>query len=323
MADEIDYNIVFPDAGTSERHWQGTKEPVVILLGWAGCKDKHLSKYSSIYNEQVIPKLRVLMENAQSPLDLSRDFGTTERDPPNVAWGKTLGCVTIRYTAPLKTVFISESFGYKELSSTALKLLEILYDYEVENSPIFFHVFSNGGFMLYRYIVELLHNDKQFSSLHVIGAVVDSAPGSANVRGALRALMATLGPKISPVLRYVLLVLFAVTVVLLRIVLYPLTKYIHKNHYDAVQDKPPSWPHFFLYSRADLTIRHRDIEFFMKAVKQKGVPVDSFDFVSSPHVGHYRDFPEQYALKCREFLVSCMKESEGTEIKKRQHVQMQ
>lgn len=37
----------------SERHWKGTKEPVVILLGWAGCKDKHLSKYSAIYNEQV------------------------------------------------------------------------------------------------------------------------------------------------------------------------------------------------------------------------------------------------------------------------------
>lgn len=211
--DEIDYNIVFPDAGTSERHWKGTKEPVVILLGWAGCKDKHLSKYSSIYNEQ--------------------------------------GCVTIRYTAPLKTVFISESFGYKELSSTAHKLLEILYDYEVENSPIFFHIFSNGGFMLYRYIVELLRSDKQFSSLCVIGAVVDSAPGSANVRGALRALTATLGPRISPVLRYVLLALFAVTVILLRIVLYPLTKYIHKNHYDAVKERPPAWPHFYLYSRAD------------------------------------------------------------------------
>ncbi|MEQ2289822.1 Transmembrane protein 53 [Ameca splendens] len=53
-ADEIDYNIVFPDAGTSERHWQGTKEPVVILLGWAGCKDKHLSKYSSIYNDKAV-----------------------------------------------------------------------------------------------------------------------------------------------------------------------------------------------------------------------------------------------------------------------------
>ncbi|XP_035527355.1 transmembrane protein 53 [Morone saxatilis] len=283
--DEIDYNIVFPDAGTSERHWQGTKEPVVILLGWAGCKDKHLSKYSSIYNEQ--------------------------------------GCVTIRYTAPLKTVFISESFGYKELSSTALKLLEILYDYEVENSPIFFHVFSNGGFMLYRYIVELLHNDKQFSSLCVIGAVVDSAPGSGNVRGALRALTSTLGPKISPVLRYILLALFAVTVFLLRVVLYPFTKYIHKNHYDAVQDRPPAWPHFYLYSRADQVIRHRDIEFFVGALRQKGVPVDSFDFVSSPHVGHFRDFPEQYALKSRDFLVACMGDAEGTAVKKRQRVQDQ
>ncbi|XP_070701407.1 transmembrane protein 53 [Pempheris klunzingeri] len=283
--DEIDYNIVFPDAGTSERHWQGTKEPVVILLGWAGCKDKHLSKYSSIYNEQ--------------------------------------GCVTIRYTAPLKTVFISESFGYKELSSTAHKLLDILYDYEVENSPIFFHIFSNGGFMLYRYIVELLHSDKQFSSLCVIGAVVDSAPGSGNVRGALRALTATLGPKISPVLRYVLLALFAVTVFLLRIVLYPVTKYIHKNHYDAVQERPPAWPHFYLYSSADQVIRHRDIEVFVEALKRKAVPVDSFDFISSPHVGHFRDFPEQYALKCCDFLVACMKDSAGTEIKKRQRVHSQ
>lgn len=284
--DEIDYNIVFPDAGTSERHWRGTKEPVVILLGWAGCRDRHLSKYSSIYNEQ--------------------------------------GCVTIRYTAPLKTVFISESFGYKELSSTALKMLEILYDYEVENSPIFFHVFSNGGFMLYRYVVELLHSDKQFSSLCVIGAVVDSAPGGGNVRGALRALAATLGPKITPVLRYVLLALFAVTVFLLRVVLYPLTKYVHKNHYDAVRERPPAWPHLYLYSTADQVIRHRDITLFVENMSQKGVLVDSFDFVSSPHVCHFRDFPEQYALKCRDFLVACMKGAgDGAEMKKRQRVQNQ
>jgi hypothetical protein len=55
--------------------------------------------------------------------------------------------VSIFATQALKTVFFSEYFGYKELSNTALKLLEILYDYEVENSPIFSHVFSNGGFM--------------------------------------------------------------------------------------------------------------------------------------------------------------------------------
>ncbi|TNM98118.1 hypothetical protein fugu_014364 [Takifugu bimaculatus] len=209
---EIDYNIVFPDAVTSERHWQKTKEPVVILLGWAGCKDKHLSKYSSIYNEQ--------------------------------------GCVTLRYTAPLKTIFISESFGYKELKSTALKLLEILYDYEP--------------------------------------------------RATIRA------PR---PLRCVRLVL--------RVILYPLTKYIHKNHYDAVRERPPGWPHLHLYSTADQVIRHRDIETFVDALKQKGVPVESFDFVSTPHVGHFRKFPEQYALNCRNFLAACVKDSEGSEMKRR------
>ncbi|XP_061696105.1 transmembrane protein 53 [Syngnathoides biaculeatus] len=283
--DEIDYNIVFPDEDTSETHWRGTKEPVVILLGWAGCKDKHLTKYSAIYNKQ--------------------------------------GCVTIRYTAPLKTVFISESFGYQELRSTALKLLEILDDYEVEHSPIFFHVFSNGGFMLYRYVVELLHKDKRFSSLFVIGAIVDSAPGSGNVLGAVRALAATLGPKINLIFKSVLLALFAVTVFLLRIVLYPLTKYVHKNHYDAVQERPPAWPHFFLYSRADQVIRQRDVRLFAGTLERKGVPVDTYDFVSSVHVSHLREYPEQYTRKCCNFLIACMKDIDGTHIRHRLRVQDQ
>lgn len=283
MADDgIDYNIVFPDALISERHWHGTKEPVVMLLGWAGCKDKHLTKYSSFYNKQ--------------------------------------GCVTIRYTAPLKTVFISESFGFKELSSTARKLLEILYDYEVENSPIFFHVFSNGGFMLYRYIVELLHSEKQFSSLRVVGAVVDSAPGSGNVRGAVRALNATLGPKVNAVLKYILLTLFAVTVFLLRVVLYPVTKYIHRNHYDAMRERPATWPQLYFYSRADQVIRNRDVELMVKALKEKGVPVDCYDFVTTSHVSHYRDFPEDYTTRCLAFLAECMNNSEGSQSKKQRHL---
>lgn len=217
----------------------------------------------------------------------------------------------------MKTIFISESFGYKELKHTALKLLEILYDYEVENSPVLFHIFSNGGFMVYRYIVDLLHTDKQFDSLCVIGAVVDSAPGSGNVRGAMRALNATLNPNVSPVLRSALIAVFAVAVFVLRIILYPLTKYIHKNHYDAVRERPPGWPHLHLYSSADQVIRHRDVEVFVDTLKRKGVPVASFDFVSTPHVGHFRKFPEQYALNCRNFLAACVKESEGSEMKRR------
>jgi len=29
-----------------------SQTPVVVLLGWAGCQDKHLSKYSAIYEER-------------------------------------------------------------------------------------------------------------------------------------------------------------------------------------------------------------------------------------------------------------------------------
>ncbi|KAJ8346158.1 hypothetical protein SKAU_G00303510 [Synaphobranchus kaupii] len=275
----IDYNIVFPESFITERHWQGLKEPVVILLGWGGCKDKHLTKYSSIYNER--------------------------------------GCITIRYTAPLKTVFISEAFGYKELNATAHKLLELLYDYEVENNPIFFHVFSNGGFMLYRYMAELLHSHGRFSTLRVVGAVVDSAPGSQNVRGALRAITAALGPNTNAVLLYFLLGLFGFMVFLLRIVLYSVTKYIHKNHYDALRDHPPAWPQLYLYSRVDRMIRHRDVEQMVKAVQEKGITVDSFDFGTSAHVSHFRDFPEEYSSRCLAFLTQSMQTTAGTQKKQR------
>lgn len=227
------------------------------------------------------------------------------------------GCVTVHYTAPLKTVFISESFGYKELRCTARKLLELLFDYEVENNPVFFHVFSNGGFMLYRYMVELLQSDRQFSSLHVVGSVIDSAPGSQNVRGALRALKITLGPKVNVLLRWFLLALFAITVILLRVVLYPVTKYFHRNHYDAMLERPAPWPQMYLYSRADQVIRHRDVETMVRTLREKSLHVESFDFITPAHVSLFRDCPEDYSNRCRTFLTGCMSDCEGTMTRKR------
>ncbi|XP_067846288.1 enoyl-CoA hydratase domain-containing protein 2, mitochondrial isoform X2 [Heptranchias perlo] len=46
---DLEYTIVFPDPTAS-----GFKEePVIILLGWGGCQDKHLAKYNSIYKKQM------------------------------------------------------------------------------------------------------------------------------------------------------------------------------------------------------------------------------------------------------------------------------
>uniref|UniRef100_A0A8C5VNY3 Transmembrane protein 53 n=1 Tax=Microcebus murinus TaxID=30608 RepID=A0A8C5VNY3_MICMU len=148
---ELDYTIEIPDQpcwsqknslsqGGKEA---GTRQPVVILLGWGGCRDKYLAKYSAIYHKR--------------------------------------GCIVIRYTAPWHMVFFSESLGIPSLRVLAQKLLELLFDYEIEKEPLLFHVFSNAGVMLYRYVLELLQTHQRFCHLRVVGTIFDSGPGDSNL----------------------------------------------------------------------------------------------------------------------------------------------
>ncbi|XP_062995943.1 transmembrane protein 53 [Elgaria multicarinata webbii] len=241
--------------------------PVVILLGWAGCKDRYLEKYSATYLQK--------------------------------------GCVVIRYTAPWRMVFFSESFGIKSLQKLAKKLLELLFDFKVETKPLFFHVFSNGGVMLYRYIVELLHTQQQFQHLRVVGTVFDSAPGRKNLLGALRALSLVLAPY-NICVKYSLLMTFAVVVVTLRIMLYPVTHFVHESHYDAMLKQPSGWPELYLYSRADSIILASDVENMVVARRQQQVFVKAVDFMDSDHVSHMRAYPTLYVTHCTSFMYSCI-----------------
>ncbi|XP_064415728.1 transmembrane protein 53 [Latimeria chalumnae] len=268
---ELDYTIAFPNpgltAGAVGNTWGGEKEPLVILLGWGGCTDKLLAKYGAIYLKQ--------------------------------------GCITLRYIAPWKTVFFSEALGRKKLWPVAQKVLELLFDYEVDSHPILFHVFSNGGFMLYRYIVELLHREPAFHTFRVVGSIFDSAPGDKNVLGAIQALSLILTPSTNTVLRYLILAAFAVLVLFLRILLYPATRRFNENHYDAMKKDPSRWPQLYLYSKADQVIRSRDVERMLKLRQEQGVLVEAVDFASSEHVSHFRRFPKEYSARCVGFLKDC------------------
>ncbi|NWS71881.1 TM53B protein, partial [Crotophaga sulcirostris] len=242
-------------------------QPVVILLGWAGCQDRYLAKYSTIYSQK--------------------------------------GCTVIRYTAPWRMIFFSESFGMRSLQTRARQLLELLFDYSVENRPVLFHVFSNGGVMLYRYIIEALHTHKPFKNLKVAGTIFDSAPGRRNLRGGLRAL-ATVLVSTNVLLKCFLLFAFAATAVVLRIVLYPLTRFIHETHYDALLKAPSRWPELYLYSQADGIISSRDVKHMADARQQLGVSVKTVDFLDSAHVSHMRAYPTYYSNLCTTFLSDCV-----------------
>ena len=58
--DDIEYDITFPspvsvpdeDEEDADGNYLGQKEPVVILLGWLGCHEKHIAKYSQIYDQR-------------------------------------------------------------------------------------------------------------------------------------------------------------------------------------------------------------------------------------------------------------------------------
>ncbi|XP_025902435.1 transmembrane protein 53 [Nothoprocta perdicaria] len=205
-------------------------------------------------------------------------------------------------------VFFSESFGIKSLQTPAKRLLELLFDYSMENRPILFHVFSNGGVMLYRYILEALHTQQPFKSLRVVGTIFDSAPGRRNLRGGLRALETVL-MSTNVLLKYLLLFSFAATAVVLRIVLYPLTRLVHETHYDALLRAPSRWPELYLYSHADAIIQASDVEQMSEARQRLGLSVKAVDFSDSAHVSHLRAYPAAYTNLCRTFLSDCVQGS--------------
>ncbi|NXY82854.1 TM53B protein, partial [Alcedo cyanopectus] len=241
-------------------------QPVVILLGWAGCQDKYLAKYSAIYSQK--------------------------------------GCTVIRYTAPWRMVFFSETFGIRSLRTPARQLLELLFEHSMETRPLLFHVFSNGGAMLYRHILEALSTHRPFHTLRVAGTIFDSAPGRRNLKGALRAL-ATVLASTNALLRFCLLLAFAGAAVALRILLYPLTRLLHPSHFDALLAAPSRWPELYLYSQADAIINAAEVRRMAEARRRLGVPVKAIDFWDSAHVSHMRVYPTYYSTLCTTFLADC------------------
>ncbi|XP_042191581.1 transmembrane protein 53 isoform X1 [Callorhinchus milii] len=259
-------------------------DPVVILLGWAGCREKHLAKYSHIYKKK--------------------------------------GCIVISYTAPWEDIFLI-SLCTRSLHGTAKKLLDLLFDIGIEEHPIVFHVFSNGGCMLYRYIIELQYDRgaTRYRKLNVVGTIFDSGPGDKNFQGGIRALHSILRPSNNPFIKIFATVTF-VFVALIRFMLYPASKFWSLSLYDSLKQDPSRWPQLYLYSKSDKVISYKDIENMIRARKQLRVRVESVDFGTSQHVNHFREFPEKYSIRVLSFLKQCIGQSTGTGRSGKKHLPM-
>lgn len=57
-------------------------------------------------------------------------------------------CITLRYTAPVECLF----WRRDKMPYIGKRLLQVITDKRLNEHPIFFHVFSNGGAFLYQHV---------------------------------------------------------------------------------------------------------------------------------------------------------------------------
>jgi len=242
------------------------KEPVIFIIGWAGCLEKHLAKYSSMYSKS--------------------------------------GVTAIAFRPQFGHFFITPN-DMLNLRKQAEKFLEITTDLDLEDHPLFFHTFSNNGMAFYSELVELLLHSKKYDHFKVCGAILDSCPGRPHLTtlvkyNILSARLQNLS-LFKTVLRLACALFFAIIGPLMR-VLFGWTAYI----YLAQRPRTEHWPLYYIYSETDSLVPFQDVDLSIRERSLNGLPVGSHRFTDSVHVAHYVKYPDEYAKHCLTFISQCL-----------------
>ncbi|RAL45522.1 hypothetical protein DM860_016014 [Cuscuta australis] len=270
----------------------GSNGPVVtvVLLGWLGAKPKHLRRYIELY--------------------------------------KSMGIHSVTFVASVRDVLSFDLARKLEerISSMASELASWLSQSEKDGRErvLIFHTFSNTGWLAYGAILDNWRNRKDVLD-KIKGCVVDSGGdphidpkvwaagftaallkkrssfvlpgevehGSSTIQGKKPSLMETL--------------LFDGFEKLFSFILnLPSENRRLAKIISTLVNEQPLCPQLYVYSTADTVIPFQSVEFFIDEQRKNGRDVLSFNFGTSPHVDHYRNFPSAYASLLQNFVEKCL-----------------
>ncbi|XP_031274917.1 transmembrane protein 53 [Pistacia vera] len=280
-------------SGTSECSMAKSRT-VVVLLGWLGAKQKHLQRYAE--------------------------------------WYTSKGYHVITFTFPMAEI-LSYKIGGKAEQNIELLVNHLAGWLEDEGKNLVFHTFSNTGWLTYGAILEKFQSQDPSLMGRIKGCIVDSAPVAAPdpqvwASGFSAAFLkkhsvATKGvvsmnessteilvgrkaigePKPAVTETALLLVLEKFFEVVLHL---PTVNRRLSDVLGLLSSGQPSCPQLYIYSSADRVIPADSVESFIEKQRKAGREVRACNFVSTPHVDHFRNDPKLYTTQLNQFLEDCV-----------------
>ncbi|KAK4400192.1 Transmembrane protein 53-A [Sesamum angolense] len=239
---------------------------VVVLLGWLGAKQKHLNKYAE--------------------------------------WYTSRGFHAITFTFPMSKVLSYQVGGQAEQDIELLvnHLAEWLEEEHGKN--LVFHTFSNTGWLTYGVILEKFRQQDSALAGRIRGCIVDSAPVAApDPQVFASGFSAAFLKKNSVATKALLLILEKFFGMVLN---YPSINRRLSDVLSVLTLEQPSCPQLYIYSSADKVIPAPSVESFIEKQRKSGREVRACDFISTPHVDHFRSDPKLYSSQLTQFLEDCV-----------------
>ncbi|KAL8152026.1 hypothetical protein V2J09_021834 [Rumex salicifolius] len=269
---------------------------MAVLLGWLGADPKHLKRYTEIYASRGINTLGFVVPVSEMLwFDLGRNVESRIERLVNdiVAW-----------------LMESEKDGKQRC--------------------LVFHTFSNTGWLVYGAILSRLQDRPELVA-RIKGCIVDSGGdpelnpkvwAAGFVTAILKKRSSAVYPvgeigKMDPMLSVSKLqqkepnlleniLLFVLEKLFSFLLCFPDIHQRLSKVITALSKNSPSCPQLYLYSTADMVIPFHSVESFMEEQRRMGRNVCSLNFQSSPHVDHFRTFPDLYSSKVSSFLDECL-----------------